>query len=102
MRYLVEVSIPHEPFNTYCRQGDAGQRIGRVLEATAPESVYFTERDGKRGAVLVYNLDSPSQVPAIAEPWFLTFNADCRIQVAMTPDDLKRAKLDEVGKKWGV
>ena len=42
----------------------------------------------------------PSKVPAFAEPWFLTFNADVQFRVVMTPEDLKKAGLDEIGKKW--
>jgi hypothetical protein len=32
--------------------------------------------------------------------WFLTFNANVEFKVVMTPDDLKKAGLDEIGKKW--
>ena len=43
----------------------------------------------------------PSAVPALAEPWFLTFNAEVEFQVAMTPEDLVRANLPALGKTWG-
>jgi hypothetical protein len=65
-----------------------------------PEGVYFTEDDGHRGAVLVVNVEKPSQVPSLAEPWFLSFNADCRFRIVMSPDDLEAAGLAEIGKKW--
>jgi IstB-like ATP binding protein len=42
----------------------------------------------------------PSKIPALAEPWFLTFQADVEFRVVMSPDDLKRAGLDELGKQW--
>lgn len=100
MRYLMQISIPHEPFNSYVRDGSVGQRIGRVLEETRPESIYFTEQGGHRGAVAIYNIDSPSRIPAVSEPWFITFSADLRFSVAMTPEDLKNAGLDALGKKW--
>jgi hypothetical protein len=98
---ILNVVLPHEPFNTAVRKGTAGQTIGKILEATRPEAVYFTEQDGHRGAVLVVDVESPSQVPALAEPWFLHFQADCKFRIAMTPEDLKRAGLEELGKKWG-
>jgi hypothetical protein len=100
MRYLLQVEMPNEPFNTYVREGTAGQKIGNILEETQPESIYFTEVDGHRGAVAIYNIDKPSDVPAIAEPYYLTFNASVRFSVAMAPEDLKNAKLEDVGKKW--
>lgn len=100
MRMLLNVVIPHEPFNTAVRQGTAGATIKRILDETRPEAVYFTELDGTRGAVMIVNVDSPSQVPSLAEPWFLNFNADCKFRIVMTPEDLGKAGLDELGKKW--
>ncbi len=100
MRYQFRVSIPNEPFNTYVREGTVGKLIGRILEETKPETVYFTEDDGRRGAIIAYDVNTVSQVPSLAEPWFITFNAECRIQVAMSPEDLKKANLDDLGKRW--
>jgi hypothetical protein len=68
--------------------------------AQEPETIYFTEQDGKRGAIAVVDLADASKVPGVAEPWFLGFNADVKCRIAMTPDDLKKAGLDALGKKW--
>ena len=100
MKMLLQVRIPHESFNAAVRDGSAGDKLKRILEATKPEMVYFTEQDGERGAIMVVNLEDPSKVPMFAEPWFLTFNADVEFRVAMTPEDLARAGLDALGKKW--
>jgi hypothetical protein len=97
---LLDVTFPHEPFNTYVRQGTAGQKIGAILEAIKPEAAYFTDQDGKRGAVIVVDMANAAQLPTLAEPFFLTFNADLKLRVAMTPADLKNAGLDTLGKKW--
>jgi len=101
MRMLLNVVLPHEPFNTAVRKGTAGETISEILDATKPEAVYFTEQDGHRGAVLVVNVEKASQVPALAEPWYLHFQADCKFRIAMTPEDLQQAGLPELGKKWG-
>jgi hypothetical protein len=45
MKFTVEVSFPLEPFNTYVRQGTAGQKIGEALAAIKPEVVYFTDTE---------------------------------------------------------
>jgi hypothetical protein len=37
--------------------------------------------------------------PAFAEPWFLYFNADVEIRVAMTPEDLQKAGLEKLEQK---
>jgi len=97
---LLNVKFPHEEFNKAVRDGTVSQKMRRILEDTKPEAVYFTEQNGQRGAILVINLADPSQIPALAEPWFLTFNADVKFQIAMTPEDLQRAGLEELGKKY--
>ena len=100
MRMLVHVKIPHEKFNAAVRDGSAGKKIKRILEETKPEAVYFTEYNGQRGAIMIINLDDPSKIPSFAEPWFLTFNANFELHAVMTPEELARAGLDELGKKW--
>jgi hypothetical protein len=100
MRMLLTVRIPHEPFNTAVRKGTAGQTIQRILDETKPEAAYFTEQNGTRTGILVIRVDNPSQVPSFAEPWFLSFNADCEFRIAMRPEDLKEAGLEALGKKW--
>ncbi len=101
MRMLLTVTIPHEPFNTLVRQKKAGATIERILEELKPEAVYFTEENGTRGAVLVVDVAEPSRVPFFAEPFFLNFNADCKFRIVLSPEDLSKAGLDKLGKKWG-
>ena len=100
MRMLLNVRMPHEPFNTLVRKGKAGAILGRILDDIKPEAVYFSEQDGKRGGTFLVDVKDPSRIPAIAEPFFLQFNADCHFHIVMSPEDLKKAGLDELGKKW--
>ncbi|MCI0332523.1 MAG: panthothenate synthetase [Planctomycetes bacterium] len=100
MRMLLQVNLPHQPFNAAVKDGSAGNKINRILQDAKPEAVYFTEIDGQRCAILVVNVDDPSKIPAFAEPWFLTFEADVKFRPVMTPDDLGRADLVALGKKW--
>jgi hypothetical protein len=97
---LMHVRFPLEPFNSAVRNGTAGEKIQRILESVKPEAVYFTEQNGHRGGTLVVNVKDSSEVPALAEPFFLTFNAEVEFRIAMTPDDLARSGLDALGKKW--
>ena len=41
------------------------------------------------------------QIPFFSEPFFLNFDADCEFRIAMSPEDLVKAGLEELGKKWG-
>ena len=100
MRMLMNVEFPLEPFNTAVRDGSIGQKMQRILEAIRPEVAYFSEHNGRRGGTLVVNINDPSDVPSFAEPWFLTFNADVEIRIAMTPEDLKHSGIGGMGKQW--
>jgi hypothetical protein len=100
MRMLMIVTIPHHKFNAAVKDGSAGAKLGKILEAIKPESVHFTEICGKRTAFLVVDLPDASKIPALAEPWFLTFEADVQLHPCMTPEDLKHGGLDKLGKKW--
>ena len=100
MRMLMNVRIPHEPFNTLVKEGTAGEIIRRILDHLKPESIYFTEQGGTRGAVAIIDVNDPSQFPSFSEPFFLNFNADCEFRLAMSPEDVGKAGLDELGKKW--
>ncbi len=97
----MQVKLPIEPFNTYVKDGSAGAKMQKILADLKPEAAYFSEFDGQRGGIIIVNMDNASQIPALAEPWFLTFNARVEFKVAMTPEDLGRAGLEALGKKWG-
>jgi len=100
MRMLMRVEIPHEKFNAAVKDGTVGQKIKRILDETRPEAAYFTNENGRRSAILIVNLDESAKVPSLAEPWFLAFDADVRFHIVMSPEDLGRAGLDAIGKKW--
>jgi hypothetical protein len=100
MRILLNIRIPHEPFNEYVRQGVVGQIMQEILEDVKPEAVYFTEQNGTRGAVMVVDVASPDRIPSFSEPWFLKFNADCEFRIVMSSADLQNAGLEELGQKW--
>ena len=97
MKMLLTVEFPHEPFNSHVKSGKAGELIGRILESIKPEAAYFTEQDGKRGAVFVVNVHSSSDIPAFAEPFFLNFQGNCQFRIAMSPEDLQKADLGGLG-----
>jgi hypothetical protein len=100
MKMLVLVSIPTEPFNSMLRNGTAGEMIERVVDDNKPESIYFTELDGNRGAVMIVEIPNASKIPSISEPWYLNFEALCEFKIVMSPDDLMKADLNSLGKKW--
>jgi hypothetical protein len=98
---LMHVRFPVGPFNAAVRDGSAGKKIQRILEAIKPDAAYFTAGQGQRGGTLVVNVSEPSDIPALAEPFFLTFDAEVDLVPFMTPEDLARGGLDTLGTDWG-
>jgi hypothetical protein len=100
MRFLLKANIPVEAGNAAAKAGKLGTTIQSILADLKPEAVYFTEQGGERSAILVIEIGNPSEAPKFAEPFFLNFNAKCQLRIAMSPDDLKKAGLEALGKKW--
>ena len=101
MKMLFYITVPNASFNAAVKDGTAGAKLDSILKATKPEAIYFTEHDGQRGAVAIMEVSKMSNIPALCEPWFLTFDAKVEPRIAMTPDDLKKSGLDSMGKRWG-
>lgn len=101
MRMLVHLDFPVEPFNSYVRDGSIGARIQKIMGHIKPEAAYFSEHNGARGAVLVINVNDASEIPGVAEPFFLQFEANVEFRIAMLPADLGKAGLEVIGKEWG-
>ena len=91
MRFLVKVNIPVDAGNASAKAGKLGTTIQSILADLKPEAVYFTDDNGQRTAFLFLEMKDASQIPAIAEPWFLAFNASIEIHPVMVPDDLSKA-----------
>ena len=101
MRFMLKVELPVEESNAKAKDGSLGKTIQSILDDLKPEAAYFSERGGKRGGIIIVDVADPSKIPAIAEPFFLTFNASVEFHVVMSPEDLGRAGLEELGKKYG-
>jgi hypothetical protein len=98
---LMTVKIPNQPFNAAVKDGTAGAKLNKIMEAIKPEAAYFTDQCGQRCGILVVDLPDASRIPALAEPWFLTFEASVEFKPVMLPDDLKHSGIDSMGKQWG-
>jgi hypothetical protein len=103
MRYLLKVNIPVESGNAAAKAGKLGATIQSILADLKPETVYFADDKGQRTAYVFLEMQNASQIPAIAEPWFLAFNASLELHPVMTPDDLAKAgsAIENAVKKYG-
>ena len=104
MRIFLKVEIPVKKGNSLAKKGKLGEIIQNILKEQKPETVYFTEMNGNRTALIFLNLKDASDIPAIAEPWFLAFDARIEFHPVMTPADLAKAGPDiaKAAKKYGA
>ncbi|MGH9543961.1 MAG: hypothetical protein ACRD23_01975 [Terriglobales bacterium] len=91
MRCLMKVSIPVESGNAAIGDGTLPKTIDSILGELKPEAAYFAEENGNRTGFIFFDLKDTSQIPAIAEPWFLAFNARVELHPAMNLEDLKKS-----------
>ena len=103
MRFLLKANIPVESGNAAAKAGKLGATIQSILADLKPEAVYFTDSNGQRTAFIFLDMQDASQIPAIAEPWFLAFNASIEIHPVMLPEDLAKAgrAIESAVKKYG-
>jgi Domain of unknown function (DUF3303) len=103
MKFLLKVNMSVEAGNAAAKAGKLGATIQSILADLKPEAVYFTAESGQRTAFIFLEMQDASQIPAIAEPWFLAFNASIEMQPVMAPADLTRAvpAIEQAVKKYG-
>ncbi len=103
MRFLVKATFDVVSGNSLARDGRLGATIQSILEELKPEAAYFLAEDGERAAFLFVDMDDASQIPAVAEPWFLALNASVSFTPVMVAEDLMKAgpAIDQAAKKYG-
>jgi hypothetical protein len=90
MRFLVKVSFPVEAGNAAAKK-DGFKTIQTILQQQKPEAAYFIAEGGQRTGILIIDMADASDLPRIAEPWFLALNASIEVTPAMIPEDLEKA-----------
>ena len=103
MRFLLKAEFAVEVGNAKAKEGSLPQTIQAILDEQKPEAAYFLTSDGKRAAFIFVNLQDPSEIPALAEPWFLALNAKVEFIPAMNAQDLMKAgpAIEQAVKKFG-
>jgi len=83
--------------------GTLPAKVQAILEAIKPEAVYFCITNGNRSFYAIIHLDGASQLPAIAEPLWLAFDAKIEVTPVMTPEELGKASasFEEIVQKFG-
>ena len=98
MRTMLKISIPAKSGNQAIQDGSLPRIIQSTLESLKPEAAYFFPEDGKRTSILIFDLKDPTQIPVVAEPFFMGLEAEVKLIPVMNAQDLQ-AGLSQLSRK---
>ena len=97
MRMMLKVTIPVEAGNKAIADGSLPKTMQSAIQNLKPEAAYFVAENGLRTAMFFFNMEDSSQIPVIAEPFFMDMNAALTLVPVMNADELKKG-LEQVAK----
>jgi hypothetical protein len=89
MRTILKVTVPVEAGNVGIKNGRLAGVVESAIQALKPEATYFYAEGGKRHALFVFDLKDASDIPSVAEPFFLELNADVELHPCMNLADMR-------------
>ena len=96
MRTMMKIKIDVEAGSRAVADGTIGRLMEQVLGPLQPEAAYFGPEDGMRTAWIVFDLQDPSQLPALTEPLFRELKATVQMVPVMNQEDLQKG-LQQLG-----
>jgi len=90
MRTMLRVTMPVEKGNQAIQNGTLPRVMMSAMQDLKPEAAYFYPENGKRACLMVFDMKDPSQIPVIAERFFMELNAEVTLTPVMNADDLKK------------
>lgn len=89
MRLMMKVTIPVEFGNKCILEGYLQQTVMKFVEKYHPESSYFLPDHGERCAMFFFDAKDASEIPSIAEPFFMNLHANVKITPVMNLEDMR-------------
>ena len=90
MRTMLTVSIPVDTGNKAIKDGSLPKIMEGFMQRFKPESAYFFAADGLRTAQFVFDLSDATDIPSVAEPFFMGLDAEISATPVMNADDLRK------------
>ena len=89
MRVMAKIHIPAAKGSAALRDGSMQRTMEEFMSAVKPEAAYFAPEGGLRTAFIVFDMEDPSDMPPLFEPFFSTFEAQIELTPVMNADDLR-------------
>ncbi|WP_406838189.1 DUF3303 family protein [Streptomyces sp. AHU1] len=96
MRVMLKATMDTDKANELIRSGKLPELMRETMDRVKPESAYFTAHEGSRTCYLVFDMQDSSQMPVIAEPFFMDLGARVEFSPVMNADDLSKG-LSQLG-----
>lgn len=90
MRMLLKISMAVDNANAAAKSGALQRTLESTLAALKPEAAYFYPEDGKRTAIMIFDMAGSWQLPATVEPLFQNLGASVYVTPVMNGEDLQR------------
>ncbi len=90
MRVMMKVKVDTEAGSRAIQDGSLPQLLQETFGRLQPEAAYFGLENGMRTAFIVFDLEDPSQLPAISEPLFSMVKATIEMFPVMDQQDLQK------------
>lgn len=90
MRTMLKATMEVAASNKAILDGTLPKIMKSTADRIQPEASYFLAIDGCRACIMVFDLKDPSEIPGIAEPFFLNLNAKVEFSPVMNADDLQK------------
>ena|SRR6266404_5544723 len=102
MHFLVKVTIPVQAGNKLIRDPKFGKRMEEILGDIKPKSTYFAVDGGQRTIYLIVDISDASRLPAVAEPFWLAFEASVECIPVLTDKEFQKAApyIERAAKKY--
>ena len=89
MRMMLRIQMPTEAANAAIKDGRFAKVMSEMTERLKPEAAYFTSFEGDRCGFIVFDMQHPSDIPSICEPFFYAVHAKVELQPVMTAEDVQ-------------
>jgi hypothetical protein len=90
MRTMLKALMPAEKGTQALQNGTLPKVMNSFIQEFKPEAAYFFPENGKRACLLVFDMQDPSQIPMIAERFFMELHAEVTLTPVMNAEDLKK------------